>query len=347
MTLLWFDGFETYNTNALAQQIPELITCDITDAGGSTGRRSSGRLYLADSWRNYDVTLQNTLTDNTIIIFGVALYRNHTAAWGYNATYPLMWFADNAGYRHINVHAKASARVIEMRDGAGSILGTGTWTMPYQEWVYFEIKIYVHDTAGTVETKINGDTDISLTSQDTKNGANGWLGKLQLSTPYQTCPMLYDDLYLCNGQGSKNNDFLGDIRVDVLRPNGAGAHSDFTPNAGSNYQNVDENYPDDDTTYNYSNTVGHKDTYALPSLESLGTTIHGVKNQIRVRKDDAGSRKIKVISRLNSTNYLSPEKTLSDTYKTFRKIYEDNPDDAAAFEEADITGMESGIEITV
>jgi hypothetical protein len=37
-----------------------------------------------------------------------------------------------------------------------------------------------------------------------------------------------DDLYVCDSTGSTNNTFLGDVRVDTVRPIGAGNYSEFS-----------------------------------------------------------------------------------------------------------------------
>jgi hypothetical protein len=148
-----------------------------------------------------------------------------------------------------------------------------------------------------------------------------------------------------NTGDSPQNDFLGDCRVDVIRPNGAGANADFTPSAGSNYENVDEATPDDDSTHNSSGTVGHQDSYALPSL-SAGGTIFGVKSLICIAKDDAGAKGAKILTRSNSTYYKSDEINPPTDYKSFGKVYQNNPDDSLAWQESDIAGMEVGVEVS-
>lgn len=348
MTLLGFDGYGTYNSNAHMARVPEYASTNTNGINTTAGRRA-GRCMKLDSTFNYHhIDLQNTISDNTTFVLGVAVYRNHTSAWNYSLGSPFIGFEDGSGNRHLGLYAKASFRSFEIRNGAGSVLGTGTWVLPYQTWSFIELKAYIHDTAGTVKLIINGETtDIDLTAQDTKNGSNGYVGRVVMYPPHLSNAMLYDDTYWLNGQGAIKNDVLGDVRVDLCLVNAAGTHSDFTPSAGSNYQNVDETTPDDDTTYNYSSTVSNKDSYNIEPLEVLGTTIHGVKTQITMRKDDVGTKKAKVLRRLNSSDYLGDEETLADAYKTFIKVDEVNPDDSAAFEEADIAGMEPGGQITV
>ena len=239
---------------------------------------------------------------------------------------------------------------MQAKNGDGTLLGTTSGLgLIYNVWVYVEIKVTIDESGGVVIVKANGNTVLNLSSKDTQNSANAYLNRIEYCGFCPDLDTFYDDLYILDTTGAKNNDFLGDIRVDVARPEGAGTYTDFTPSAGANYQNVDESLgPDDDTTYNDGSNVADQDTYQCTSLPSpAGTTIHGVKSQITVRKTDAGARAVKVLTRAGTTDHLSSELSLSDSYLTPAEIIEDNPDDSAAWEDADINAAEVGVEVTV
>jgi len=348
MTLLWFDGFESYNDAVDMYALDEYNYIVTNGFSSSYGRNGRGMYhYYTNAGTRW--VAQNTLSENGTLIIGFAMKHLHTGNFVYNSSDPLLRIYDNASdyNTHVRFHGKDGTRVIEVRDNAGNVLGTGTIEIPYNTWVYVEFKVVIHDSAGIVQTKINGVLDIDISGQDTLNGSNAYCGSV-LIRPVATYGSYYwDDFYICNGQGTKNNDFLGDIRIDPLRPNGAGTYTDFTPSAGSNYQNVDETYPDDDTTYNDGASVADQDSYALENLPSpASTTIHGVKSQITVRKTDAGAMECKILTRAGTTDDLGDTINLSDSFVTYTKILEDNPDDSAAWEDADVNGMEVGVEIT-
>ena len=349
MTLLWFDGCETYSNNTQAIRIPELSGSSISYVLAS-GRIVGNCIRIDNDTKRYKITPQNTPSDNTTIVFGFAWYVVTSGLWNYDSNKPFLVIYDDALNIHVGLWPKVNTNVLEVRNSAFTVLATGTYSFQPSTWVYFEVKITISDTVGVVQTKINEVIDINLSSADTKNGANGYVGEVRLLTPCQSKQSYYDDIYLLNSGGAKNNDFLGDVRVDVVRPNGAGANTDFSPSAGSNWENVDDTYPDDDTTYNDSQDVaaGEQDSYDMESLAVLGTTIHGVKDQITARKTDAGARSVKILTIQGGSDYLSAtDIVLSDTYTTHTRIMEDNPDDAAAFVEADITSGEVGTEVTV
>jgi len=236
------------------------------------------------------------------------------------------------------IHVYRGGTKIGETSGAGLVNGV---------WAYIEAKFTINNSSGSVIIRVNENIVLSLSGIDTQDSANAYFNMFRLGGIYSGYSYL-DDMYMCDLTGSKNNDFLGDVRVDTLRPNAAGTYTDFTPSAGANYQNVDETCgPDNDTTYNEGANVGDQDSYQMPDLPApAGTTIYGVKTQATVRKTDAGVMKCKVLTRAGTTDDLGAELTLSDTYLTPFEIYEDNPDDSAAWEDADVNSMEPGVEIT-
>jgi hypothetical protein len=146
--------------------------------------------------------------------------------------------------------------------------------------------------------------------------------------------------------GSTNNTYLGDVRIDTVRPNGAGNYADFSRQGGAtNWENVDDTLIDADSGYNYSNTVGHKDSFDCANLPSIAGTIFGVQVSLGARKDDAGSRTLRALTRLASTDYEGSDLAPGTDYRFFRHIWEQNPNTSAAWTEAQINGAEFGYKV--
>lgn len=341
MALLWFDGFESYNNAADMDILPNLKAYNINLA---TGRRGGRALYVGYENRYY----MAEITGNpATVIKGFAFRLAGTPT--YSAGYPFLRIYDalEGGNVHLNFYINSS-RNIEVRNSAFTLLGTTSGvTIATNVWYYFEVKATINSSTGAVEIKIDETQRLNLTSQNTQNGANAYAGAMKFRQANVVGPY-FDDLYICDTSGSKNNDFLGDVRIDILRPNAAGTYTDFTPSAGSNHENVDEAYgPDGDTTYNDGANVGDQDSYQMPDLPApAGTTIYGVKTQGTVRKTDAGAMKCKLLTRAGTTDDLGDEIALSDSFVTHTEIFENNPDDSAAWEDADVNSMEPGVKIT-
>ena len=345
MALLWFDGFESYNSLASINRLSNLIAGGF-DISTSYGRRDSIGIRIDPYGESYMFEVEG---EPSTVIFGYALKLSTTAAPYYQANYTFTRILDalNTGNVHLKFYVNSS-RLIEVRNNANGLLATSSGhTLEGLTWYFIEIKATIHDSTGSVIIKIDGDEVLNVIGVNTLNGSNAYVGGIYLSGA-RDVHTYFDDLYCLDTTGAKNNDFLGDIRVDPIRPNGAGTYSQFTPSAGNNYENVDEDFPDDDTTYNDGSNVADKDSYAMESVpDPVSTTIHGVKSQITARKTDAGTRKCKILTRAGTTDDLGDEITLSDSFVTYTSLLEDNPDDSLAWEDADVNSVEMGMEITV
>jgi len=365
MTLLHFDGFrsylsENYGSVDFEATVTEIITQQhiwwyLNKGGMGTdysrfGSPDRGLLiersdYGGDNHFRYE--LESGQSPQTVIV-GVVFYKNSTGDPTAHTTYSLINISDSHvdGNKHINACINSAGNIEVYRDT--TLLGTSSGAqIQNYTWHCLEIKVYIHNTAGTVDIELDGVNILSLTSQDTLTGSNAYARKFMFHPIHNDLQTYFDCIWIVDTAGSApQNDFLGDCRCDVIRPDGVGNQSDFTPSAGSNYENVDDITPDDDTTYNDGASVNDQDSYALPSLSS-GGTIFGVKNSVCIKKTDAGVRKGKILTRSNATFYKSNEINLSSSYKTYGKVYQNNPDDAAAWEEADVNGMEVGVEVSL
>lgn len=208
-------------------------------------------------------------------------------------------------------------------------------------WYYIESKITFHPTSGTAVVRVDGEEWLSVTGNTALSGETYASRLLWLYTNNATRGHTVNDLYVCDGTGSVNNDFLGDVRVEALLPSGAGATTQWTPNTGSNYAAVDDNPPDDDTTYVWSETADQIDTYAMGNLETTAGTIHGVQYLLNVR----GERSVALVARPASTNRVGTTQATPASYAYLREIAELNPEDSAAWEIADVNGMEFGVKL--
>ena len=165
---------------------------------------------------------------------------------------------------------------------------------------------------------------------------------------------IIDDLYILDNvdsgiAGMPNDDFLGDVRVEVIRPSGNGNSSDWIgqdANSTDNYLNVDETTPDGDTTYNESDVVDDKDTYAYSNLSTVSGTVYGVLPTPYIRKTDSGTREFASVARLSTTEDDGPSTPLSTSYQYLQNALDGNPD-GDPWTIADVNSAEFGPKVTV
>jgi hypothetical protein len=189
-----------------------------------------------------------------------------------------------------------------------------------------------------------------MTNQDTKGSTlSGWNAiYLQLLDNGNV-----DDVVVADGSGSQNNDFLGQCRVVTILPVTdaveAGANASFTCSGGSDHGAlVDEADSDGDTTYVYSSTVGHIDSWNFGALGYTGT-IKGVQLDVAAKKTESGTRAIQLLTRPDATNRIdTTDRYLGQTdYDRHLKVWELNPEDSEAWEVADVDGAEFGVKVSV
>jgi hypothetical protein len=211
-------------------------------------------------------------------------------------------------------------------------------------WQYVECKIKLHASAGTVDVRLNGLSGSPLISSTGLNTTNtgdvtfSELGLPKLHSGNSGTAGNWDiaDLYVCDGSGSTSNDFLGDVRGDVLLVNAAGAETNWTPDSGSNYARVNEASIDSDTSYVSATTAATKDTYKTPTQAVAGADIFAIQVNMGARKTDAGAAGLKAIARIGGTDYLGTELGVPSTYAFLRQIWDRKPSDSSVWADADI-----------
>lgn len=338
--LRFIESFDHYATGDLAEKWTTNSFCAL---GSGNGRRSTNGMRQSsyNSWLGLDLDSQPTW------IVGFAL--RITA-------YPT---SGPAGVLEWQDATALQGRILIGTDGTWSyqrgttpVGSASAATIALNTYTYVECRITFHDTAGSVAIRLNGTTVLSLTGIDTQNTANGSADRLRLGNHGSSSAFTFgtediDDVYVCDGMGTVNNGFLGDCRVDVLRPTADGANSAWTPSAGtSHFALVDETTPNDDSDYLSTSTAGARDSQALGDLPSLtDMVVAGVQQCLSARKDDAGTREVKGLLKSGGTTQAgSVTHTLTTSYRYYRQITETDPATGAAWTEAAVNSLEAGAE---
>lgn len=335
MALLFMDGFDHYLTANLSKKYSSLSGGP--DIQGSIYRNGTGALQV---YNNEGCRIDG-IGNQTTLIFGMAYYPI-TALYN---SWMLYFYDITAGQYQVLIRMTTAGGLQAYRN-TGTLLGSSDdAVISLATWNYIETKVYIHNSAGTVNIRVNGVDVLNLTSQDTQYSTNQWVNSLIFAG---TAGNTYiDDLYLLDDTGSTNNDFLGNVKVETLYPDGDGNESDWTPSTGSNWQNVDDATPDDDSTYNYVGSGAGfpmNDLYTLDNLTTVQGDVFGIQVNSYVRKDDAGSVNLASIVRTGGTTYSGMGvASISDTYDYQRDILEENPDTATAWTISNINGLETGI----
>lgn len=317
MALLFMDSFDHYATADIGEKWTEIqflfaSFASVTINAG-TGRHSSAsyRLSTGNSTQQQIALRKNCTAADATSILGFAFTFQASDIIG-TSGWQIASIRDGSTSQ-VSLRLNSDLRLSVVRGTvAGTVLGTTSGSISAGSYTYIEWKVKVDASVGTVDLRVNGASVLSLTSQNTRNTANtSWnsfaLGNYDSvgssSTTVNGRSIDYDDVYILDGSGAAPwNTFLGDVRVDARKPTGAGTTTGWTPLSSTNWSNVDDAAPDDDTTYNSTSTLNAIDTFVVEDAPVAGATIYGIQHCLSMKKSDAGTCTVAPVIRHSGTN---------------------------------------------
>ena len=338
MGLLWIDGFEGYGSSVGGAPAPTGIIGrrypTISGESGmdiETGRYGDYCLEIID----YLAYLQTPhLTTDATLVWGAAVKMT-----GFAVTPRQL--VDFFALTQLGMNLRTQS------DGTLTMylnttpLATSLAQLATGIWQYLEVKIVTHDSAGSYEVRLNGVDILSDSGLDTQADGTAYHTGVRLRTGFGITTQ-WDDMYILDGTGSANNDFLGNRQVCPLRPDGDGSTNDWTPLSGNNSENVDEVQLDEDTSYNETNTLNDVDYYDYAAASGL-TTIDGVQITSEV-KVTAGSMDFVTLIKSDAAEVESnPETITSTSYITKTHLIEEDPNTNTAWTQTGLNAAEFGV----
>lgn len=231
-----------------------------------------------------------------------------------------------------------STGALQVRSGSesGTIVATSTSLLTAGSYYFIELVAHIGDAAGSpagsIEIRVNGEEFVNATGVDTRGqsttnveqyvigilGAGAWnagSGNLDVA-----------DLFVWDRTGSRNNDFLGFVRVLTLTPNSDGATTDWVRNTGANdYETVDDSAQDGDTTYVEASSAGDTEHLGLSDLDASITQIFALQPVVMYRKTDAGAGSAQTALVSGVSTALGTDRALTQTYTYYVDVIEDDP----------------------
>lgn len=336
MAVELLEGFDWTNQNndivatGLANKFTSL------SGGGLTGTSRTG----VSGWQlGYNNWLERILSGNkATLAVGCALKIQNAA---YTPACGLFVFYDNTTVQ-ATIGLDTSGKLAVYRGSeSGTLLGTGTTVINNSGFYSIQAKVVFHGSTGAVTVKVNNVAEITLTGQNTIATANAYATKVRFfNTQGSTGVYWIDDCYIDDA------DFLGDLKIVSKVPDGAGTHTDFTPSAGANWQNVDDGASyDSDSTYNASSTNGHIDSYAITALGLTGNIV-GVNQIAFLRKDDAGARLAALFLKSGATDSVGSDINLSSGYAAYSRLLAQDPNGPIGWTVTNLNASEPGVKVT-
>lgn len=193
----------------------------------------------------------------------------------------------------------------------GTLLGTTDPVLTTNAWNHVEIQAYIHASAGWVRIAVNGIHKLELTGLNTQYDS-GKIGSVGQNLSYLAADnagfymddyILYDftgtaavDTDFCPtvDGGGKATNYIGELQVWPLFPNGDTASAAFLKSTGVvGYSLINEHIPND-ANYIYSTAAADLSEFDLDDLPPEITYIRGLSIHARMSKADAGAAMVKV-----------------------------------------------------
>lgn len=255
------------------------------DTGNKRTGIASLRLGTA-SQRYYNFTASGR------IFMGAAVYVSTVTA-GYPK---FIFYGDGGSVIHAVVGIDQSTSKWQARRASNASMTSGTAlatdagaVAQTARWYYVEAELTIDDAAGVCNVWVDGVQVIAFVGDTRNGGTNLTIDRAGVQGDSGTSYSYFDDLYICNDQGSVNNTRIGDVDVVYLRPNGAGSYSNLTPSTGSNYQNVDESGTPNTADYNSSASASTRDLYTMDDLPGNAASVKAARVMWYGKKAAAGA----------------------------------------------------------
>lgn len=267
----------------------------------------------------------------------------------------IIQFCDMNNSPQITVRAETTGALSVYRGNGSDLLATTAGpVITAGAWHHIETKVVIDDSAGSVEVRVNGIAVISLTNEDTKASSLTEVSQIQFRPGYSGLSRhdyYLNDLIIWNGEGSENNDFLGDIQVVTLLPT-ADDTFPWTPSTGTTgWDLLAKTGPNEatiDATYiSADDAPPAACVFDLSDLDPDIVTVKGLMTVVRQFKNDGGTAntQVSLVSGSDEDNGADRPITTAATY--WMDVSELDPATGAAWTPTAVDAAQLKIDRTV
>ena len=339
MAVRWIDGFESYGTQTpdVALSIKyQRVAINSGQSAFTTGRYAGQGIDWAGN-----TFATPTLATHATWVVGFA-FRDRGVIDGLQ--FPIVSIMDGKATQILLRYTKTGTLGKFSIVSNGVQLANGTAQLVQQTWYYLEFKVTIGTSAST-SLKINTVVDMTVSGVSTQVTSNATANGVQFGSSNGAGRISIDDLYIVDGSGGSNNDFLGDMVVETIFPSAAGNNTTWTATPGvANYLNVQEVTSDSDTSYVATSGANNIDTYNFTDLALVTSAVAAVNVNILTRNTDSTNHVLQRACRTASTNYVGSNQTISSTsYQNINDILSNNPATAVPWTVGEVNSAEFGM----
>ena len=228
----------------------------------------------------------------------------------------------------------------------GPVLATGPVSVVPGSYQHFECRLTLEGTTLSVEARLNGVTVLNASGLEvTVPGpmAQVLIGCSGQGTFGFPAFMAVDDLYAWDGEGTANNDFVGDKKVYTAFPTSDGAEQEWTPSVGSDGFAMLDNVPPQDAIEFLSAEIGgsggERSSFGIDDFPAEIVSIAGLMTATRFWKTDAGDARTVVSVVSDAVEEPGAEHALSISPRWYHDVFEVDPATGTPWTLADVNAV--------
>jgi hypothetical protein len=341
MALLFVDSFDHYQTD----EIPAKWTANGgAEIVASQGRCGTSALFLGPGCS----ASRGIAFSGATAVIGFA-FRERSQGTSPGTSFEIVTIDDATGWL-VTITRQADGSLAVYRALNEALLAqTAPNTIRLDLWYFIELKALIHASAGAVTLRVNNVEQFAVTGVNTLPSGRtptprnvAWRSTSFAQTQYY----YVDDFYALDTSGAApGNDFLGDVRVEYLRPRAAGASQAWTPfGSSSHWITVDDNAtPDEDASYVEANAAGLTDSNLYQPTGLPAGPIFGAQLSLYARKTEIGPRIIAPV--VNGTSGPPTYGPSFETYQYYSTPYALNPATGNPWTIAEINAIDAGVTV--
>jgi hypothetical protein len=257
----------------------------------------------------------------------------------------IFYFRDAANDTQLTVEVNSTGTMTVKR-GSTVLATTAAPVITAAGWYHIEMKAFFDQTAGTFELRVNGVPKIDLDTIDTVDTSLIECSQVVL-TYYDSGDAYFKDFIIWDGNGTANNDFIGDVQIVSLIPVSDNSLNWTTSTGATGYNLIDESIPDDADYVYADDTLPAASVFNLSDLDEDVVSVKGLMSFVRMMKTDGGTAQVQVGLVSGSSTDLGADRaiTVAETY--WMDSSELDPDTAAAWTPIAVNALKLQIDRTV
>lgn len=352
MALILVEPFQRYAAVAdIATDNDDLTTQWSMDSGivlsASGGRFSGQAVQMQTSGRQILVRLGSGVVSGSTLIVGGAFKFGASQSGNVVSRQDILICRTSAASNHWSVQV-GNGGTLYIRNSSDTIVTTVTGYINPETWHYIEMKVSMLDS-GSFSMRIDGVDVLSSFSGDFRSGTGNTSNIEQLSFRGNEDNTYWEDIIIMDGSGATFNDYKGDMRYECSVPDADGSTINWTASAGSRYQCIDDALAayNDDTDYISSSVTDDINLSSHANISATNATTIFFAALFALARSDTTGDKIALVVKSGATTDTGADLALAGTtstaYRWRKKIWEKDPNTAAAWTVSNINAAEYGV----